>query len=369
MNIAINCRHLLKGKLEGFGNYTYEITKRICENHKEHTFYLIFDRDFDNSFVFAKNCIPLKLDPPTRHPFLTLFWTRYPLRKALKRYKIDLFWSPDGICDLNAKMPQITTIHDLNFEHYPEDSPKWVSWYYRRYYPKYARKANHIITVSEYSKNDIANCYGIDQKKISVVYNGVSNNFGPISSQEKLQYQQSYTKGKPYFIFVGSIHPRKNVERLLEAYELFHKKHPEYQLLIVGSNMWRKQSLKVPEAIEENVFFTGHVQMDTLTKLMASAFALAYPPYFEGFGIPLVEAMKCGVPILSSDRTCLPEIAGNAALYFDPFDVVHMAKSMEEITTNSAKREELIKKGLKKAQDYNWDKAASKTWEIIREFL
>ena len=108
---------------------------------------------------------------------------------------------------------------------------------------------------------------------------------------------------------------------------------------------------------------------DTLTKLMASAFALAYPPYFEGFGIPLVEAMKCGVPILSSDRTCLPEIAGNAALNLDPFDVVHMAKSMEEITTNSAKREELIKKGLKKAQDYNWDKAASKTWEIIREFL
>jgi len=123
LNIAINCRHLLKGKLEGFGNYTYEITKRICENHKEHTFYLIFDRDFDNSFVFAKNCIPLKLDPPTRHPFLTLFWTRYPLRKTLKRHKIDLFWSPDGICDLNAKMPQITTIHDLNFEHYPEDSP------------------------------------------------------------------------------------------------------------------------------------------------------------------------------------------------------------------------------------------------------
>jgi len=369
LNIAINCRHLLKGKLEGFGNYTYEITKRICEDQKEHTFYLIFDRDFDDSFVFSKNCIPIKLYPPTIHPFLTLFWTRYSLHTILKRYDIDLFWSPDGICDLRAKIPQVTTIHDLNFEHYPEDSPKWVSWYYRRYYPRYAHKAKQIITVSEYSKNDIANCYGIDQKKISVVYNGVSNAYRPVSREEKEEYQKSYTKGKPYFIFVGSIHPRKNVERLLQAFELFRKKNQEYQLLIVGSNMWRKQSLNVPEAIEENVFFTGHVQMEILTKLMASAFALTYPPYFEGFGIPLVEAMKCDVPILSSDRTCLPEVAGDAAIYFDPFDIVHMANSMEEIVNNSSKREKLIENGRIKARNYDWDEAASKTWEILREFL
>jgi glycosyltransferase involved in cell wall biosynthesis len=155
----------------------------------------------------------------------------------------------------------------------------------------------------------------------------------------------------------------------LQAYELFHKNNPEYQLLIVGSNMWRKQSLKVPETIEQSVFFTGHVQMETLTKLMASAFALVYPPYFEGFGIPLVEAMKCGVPIISSDRTCLPEVAGNAALYFDPFDVVQMARSMEEITTNTSKRDELIEIGLKKAQNYNWEQAASKTWGILEAFL
>lgn len=369
MNIAINCRHLISGKLEGFGNYTYEITKRICEHQKEHTFYLIFDRDVDDSFVFTKNCIPIKLSPPTRHPFLTLFWTRYPLHNALKRYKIDLFWSPDGICDLLSSIPQIITIHDLNFEHYPEDSPKWVSWYYRRYYTQYASKANQIITVSDYSKNDICNFYNIDQEKISVVYNGVSNEFGPISNEEKNEYQTSYTKGKPYFIFVGSIHPRKNVERLLQAYASFHKNNPEYQLLIVGSNMWRKKSLKVPEAIEENVIFTGHVQMEILTKLMASAFALVYPPYFEGFGIPLVEAMKCGVPVLSSDRTCLPEVAGNAALYFDPFDVDQMARGMEEITSNPSKRKELIENGLKKAQNYDWDQAAAKTWDILKAFL
>ena len=109
--------------------------------------------------------------------------------------------------------------------------------------------------------------------------------------------------------------------------------------------------------------------MEILTKLMASAFALAYPPYFEGFGIPLVEAMKCDVPILSSDRTCLPEVAGDAAIYFDPFDIVHMANSMEEIVNNSSKREKLIENGQIKARNYDWDEAASKTWEILREFL
>ena len=369
MNIAINCRHLLKGKLEGFGNYTFELSKRICENHPEHNFYLIFDRDFDPSFVFAENCKTIVLSPPTRHPFLNIFWARFPLHRALKKNKIDLFWSPDGLCNLRTDIPQVITIHDLHFEHYPEDSPKLVSWYYRYYYPKFAEKAQHILTVSEYSKQDLVQSYGITPKKISVVYNGVSSQFKKVSEEIQQQIKIEYSNGKPYFIFVGSIHPRKNVERLLKAFDIFYKRNNGFHLLIVGSNMWRNQTLSIPKGIKNAVSFTGHVQVKTLTQLMSSAFSLVYPPYFEGFGIPLVEAMKTGIPIVSSNQTCLPEIAGDAALYFDPFNELDMAEKMEKISTESSLREELIEKGKIKGDSYSWDQAAKKTWETLEKFL
>ena len=346
MNIAINCRHLLKGKLEGFGNYTFEVTKRICKNHPEHDFYLLFDRPYDTSFVFAKNCIPIVLFPPARHPFLNILWTRFSLHKALKKHKINLFWSPDGMCDLHTNIPQVITIHDLNFEHYPEDSPKLVSWYYRYFYPKFAQKSKHIITVSTYSKKDISSTYNIASEDISVIYNGISNGFVPVTKDDRIATQKQYTDGKPFFIFVGSIHPRKNVERLIQAFEIFHKKHTNYNLLIVGRNMWGNQQIDIPMKLNKTVRFTGHVELKTLNTLMGSAFSLVYPPYFEGFGIPLVEAMKCGTPIISSDQTCLPEIAGEAAIYFNPFDVHDIANKLERITTNDIEREKIIGKGL-----------------------
>ena len=369
MNVAINCRHLLPGKLEGFGIYTFEITKRICNNHPEHTFYLFFDRTFDPLYVFSKNCIAVVLSPPARHPFLNIIWARFSLHKALKKYKIDLFWSPDGICDMNTHIPQVITLHDLNFEHYPEDSPKLVSWYYRNYYPKFANKAHHILTVSNYSKEDIVNCYGIHERKISVIYNGVSEQFKPVLEDTVHKTQAQYTQGKPYFIFVGSIHPRKNVERLVKAFEQFYQKNNTFQLLIVGRNMWKNQKMDIPTSLEKSVTFTGHVESHELTKLMGCAFALVYPPYFEGFGIPLVEAMKSGVPIVSSDRTCLPEIAGDAALYFDPFNELDMAEKMEKISNQNNLREELIEKGKIKGDSYSWDLAAKKTWETLEKFL
>ena len=123
MNIAINCRHLISDKLEGFGNYTLEISKRICQNHPEHQFYLFFDRPFSEEYIFGKNVHPVIVGPVTRHPILNVIWGSISLKRALRRYRIDIFWSPDGICNLRPKIPQVITIHDLNFEHNPKDLP------------------------------------------------------------------------------------------------------------------------------------------------------------------------------------------------------------------------------------------------------
>ena len=155
MRIAINTRFLLTHKMEGFGWYTFEIVKRLVENHPEHTFIFFFDRAYDERFIFGENVTPVVLKPQARHPILFKIWFDRSVTKALKKHKADIFFSPDGYLSLRTEIPQIGVIHDINFEHFPEDLPKSPRNYLRKYFPKFANKANHILTVSESSKQDI----------------------------------------------------------------------------------------------------------------------------------------------------------------------------------------------------------------------
>jgi glycosyltransferase involved in cell wall biosynthesis len=263
-------------------------------------------------------------------------------------------------------VPQIATIHDLNFEHNPKDLPWIVSKYFRFFFPKFARKAKHIITVSEYSKNDIHKTYGIPKEKIKVIYNGSSNAYKPIQPDEQQAIRNKYTDGNPFFLFVGSLHPRKNVKRLIEAFEVVSKKNSEIRLVIVGSAMWKDEKLPISKETENRIVFTGHIDSSELTKIMASTLALTYVPYFEGFGIPLVEAMNCGTPILAANATCLPEVAGDAAIYCDPFIVEDIANGMLRLLENENLRNELKEKGLIRGHIFSWDKAAIDVWKTLK---
>lgn len=369
MRIAINTRFLLSSKMEGFGWYTYEIAKRLVENHPEHDFIFLFDRPFDEKFVFAKNVEPVVINPPARHPFLFYLWFEFGVKKALKKHKADLFFSPDGYLSLSSNIPQIAVMHDLNFEHNPQDLKWLMRSYYRRFFPKFAEKASKIITVSDYSKEDIIKTYDIDPLKISSIWNGASDVFKPISADEKKSIQNEYANGQPFFLFVGALHPRKNVKRLILAFEQMKIANPDNktQLIIVGTELWSnsKTNIKVKEEIQQQIIFTGHLSLDKLSLLMASALALTYIPYFEGFGIPLVEAMKCGTPILAGDKTSLPEIAGDAAIYCNPFKIDEIANQLQEISTNSSLRQNLSIKGLERSKLFSWDKSAAQVWDEI----
>ena len=365
--IGINARNILPKKMEGFGHYSYEITKRLCESHPEHEFVLFFDREVDASLKFPLNVKTVVLFPPTRHPLLWILWLEFSLPLALKRHKIDVFWSPDGFCSLLSSIPQIITIHDINFEHYPKDVPRIARIYFQYFFPKFARKAKHILTVSNYSKEDISKTYSISEQKINVVYNAPNSLYKPISKQEKLAVKKEFTFNSYYFLFVGSIHPRKNIQRLIEGFALAKKDLKDLKLVIVGSAMWKDKFLTIPKEIEKDVIFLGHLSLENLTKVTASAFALTYVPYFEGFGIPLVEAMKCGVPILAADATCLPEVADDAAIYCDPFDINSIANGMIELYNNEKLREELSLNGLKRSQEFNWNQSADKVWTYIEK--
>ncbi|WP_300665544.1 glycosyltransferase family 1 protein [Fluviicola sp.] len=370
MRIGINTRFLLSSKMEGFGWYTYEVVKRMVEAHPEHEFVFFFDRPFDEKFVFGKNVTPVVLFPPARHPLLFVWWFEHSIRKALKKYDIDVFYSPDGYLSLKSPVPQIGVIHDLNFEHHPEDIPQSPLKYLRKYFPKFAKKATHILTVSDYSKQDIVKCYGISPSKITTAWNGASESFVPLSMEEIQNVREEQTDGRPYFIFVGAIHPRKNVGRLIEAFGKFAAVNPDIDLLIVGESLWSNKASSIPEVsgeLKKRIRFSGHVSFDVLNKLMGAAFALAYIPYFEGFGIPLVEAMRCGIPIISGNLTCLPEVAGDAAIYVNPFDTDEVSKAMIYLASDEQKQAELASKSIERATLFSWDYTAEATWNVISE--
>ncbi len=368
MIIGINTRFLLTTKMEGFGWYTFEISKRLVAQHPEHQFVFFFDRPYDSKFIFGENVKGVIVSPPARHPILHAIWYEFSLKKALKKHKVDVLFSPDGYLSLRSKIPQIAVIHDINFEHYPKDLPFFSRTYLRYFFPKYAKKAAKIITVSNYSKADIQQKYGIEASKITVAWNGSSELFKPISEELKSETKLNYSGSESYFIFVGAIHPRKNVQRLIDAFVTFKKTTgSSTKLLIVGASLWRDSgfNLNLPEAIKSEIIFTGHLQLEELAKLMGSALALTYVPYFEGFGIPLLEAMQCGTPIIAGNLTSLPEVAGDAAIYCDPFNVAAISEKMILLEQSKELQQQLKEAGLKRSIDFSWDISAKIVWDEI----
>lgn len=372
MRIAVNTRLLLKGKLEGLGRFTDETLKLMVAQHPEHEFFFLFDRPFDESFVYSDNVTPIVVNPPARHPVLWHVWFEMSVPKVLKRINPDLFLSPDGFLSLKSDVKSLPVIHDLNFVHNPKDLAKSHSWFYNRYFPKYAAKAARIATVSEYSRQDIAKQYGIEESKIDVVYNGVSERFSPLDESHKKVVQEKWSSGLPYFIYVGSIHQRKNIERMLQAFDEFKKTGQPHKFILVGNRKWWTTSMQNSlDAMQfkDDVIFAGRVSDKDLNDLMGGAQANVYVSTFEGFGIPIIEAFQSGVPVITSNTTSMPEVAGDAALVVGPFSVSSISDAMISIAKDELLRKQLIQKGQERAKQFTWQRTADLLWESISKTL
>lgn len=369
MRIGINTRSLLGHKMEGFGNYTLELVQRLTKAQPEHSFVLYFDRPVAAQFQFGKNVTCRVLFPPTRHPILYIIWFQWRLKKAIQKDALDVFWSPDGMFPLQLKTPVLASIHDLNFEHFPQDLPRTVAWYYRSYFPLFAKAANRIITVSQATKADIVETYHIDPEKIKVIYNGVNDLYRPLNKEEKHSVHLKHKLAKPYFLFVGSLHPRKNIHRLLHAFELFAQNNADTDLVVVGAAMWNNQAFKIKPELIDRIHFLGHLKTHTLAEIMASAEAFVYVPYFEGFGMPLAEAMACQTPIIAGNKSCLPEIAADAAHFVDPFNVKEIADAMLQLKNDVALQAQLRAAGKQRTLAFNWDNAAIQIWQELHQLV
>lgn len=369
VQIVVNTRLLLKDRLEGIGWFSYQVLKRITQNNPGVHFVFLFDRPFDEDFIFADNITPLVIGPQARHPFLYYTWLQVGVKGVLNRMQPDLFLSPDGFLSLGAKCKQLPVIHDINFLHHPGDSKWLTAKYYNHFFPKFANAASRIATVSQFSKNDIANSYHIQADKIDVVYNGINSFFKPIAEHEKTQTKFNYTGGNDYFVCVGSLHPRKNIPQLIRAFAAFKKESQSpIKLVLAGPSFWGTLDIKhqVNESgLKSEVIFTGRLADDELAKVLGSALAMTFVPYYEGFGIPLVEAMEAGVPIITSNVTSLPEVAADAALLVDPRNNSDIKEAMLNIWKNEPLRDDLIAKGNTRKQAFSWDKSAELLWQSV----
>ena len=373
MKIAVNTRLLIKNKLEGIGWFTYENLSRITQQHSEHQFYFIFDRPHDESFIFSDNITPVEVFPEARHPFLYYLWFEQSIPRALKKINPDLFFSPDGYLSLRTPYKSMNVFHDLNFEHYPADLPFFERKYYRHFFPKYAQKAARIATVSEYSKSDIVKQYGVSPDKIDVVYNGANETFASLTGDQKKAVRAERTEGSPYFVYVGALNPRKNLVNLFKAFDAFKSADQKgIKLLVVGEKMyWSDQIAKAYEQMKykQEVIFSGRLKLPELKEAVGAAIALTYVSYFEGFGIPIVEAFNAETPVITSNVTSMPEVAGDAALLIDPFSVDSICDALNRMSSDEKLRQELIEKGKIQRKKFTWDKSAERLWNSMEKVL
>jgi len=371
VKIAVNTRFLLPHKLEGIGWFTHEIFKRLVQQHPQIEWHFLFDRPFEPNFIYGENVKGHVLYPPTRHPLLWQWWFQYSVPQKLKQLKPQLLVSPDGFVPLKSSTPSLAVIHDINFEHQKENTSKLVGWYLRKYFPQYAYAAKRVATVSAYSREDLIKTYRLPAEKCDLVYNGVGDFFKPLAREKQNEIKKSLTAGKPYFIFIGALNPRKNIDGMLEAYQIYRQRGGLAKFVVVGEKMFWNQELDQvyqQHPFKNDIIFTGRLEREELNEVLASAQALAFVSHFEGFGIPILEAFKSEVPVITATNSSMPEVAGNAALLCNSRDKESIAQAFLQ-TDDAQLRKELIAKGRERGKVFRWDRSAEMMWASIEKTL
>ncbi len=371
MRIAVNTRFLLADKLEGIGKYSDEVLRRLVLQHPEHEFYFLFDRPYSARFIYAANVTPIVIYPPARHPLLFYVWFQIMLPRVLRRIKADVFFSPDNMTSLRTQVPRITVLHDLAFLHFPEEKKYFDRQYYEKFIPRFVKASATVLTVSEYTRQDVLKNYGLPPDRVQVAYCGVSDYFKPSSYEAQIAIRQKYSDGEMYFVFVGALQPRKNLATIFRAFDEFKQlTRSEVKLVIVGRKAWKAASIvKAYKSMahQADVVFTGRVPDAEVRALYGAALALVFASVFEGFGLPIVEAQKCDCPVITSTTSAMPEVAGDSALLVDPSSAQEICQALVQLYHYPEKRDYYIRKGRQNWPRFSWQKTSELVYQSLME--
>lgn len=369
MRIAINTRFLIKDKLEGLGWHNYELCKALVAAYPQDEFLFLFDRPFDAEFIFGENVKGIIVPPPARSTWLWKAWFEWSLPWVFRIWKPDVFLSLDGYCSLRSKVPTALVVHDIAHVHYPEQIPKAVQRYYDRMVPRFLNRADCILAISNFVSKDIQEHYPIDPAKIRLAPNALRGTFHRLEEEEQQATRLKYAEGNPYFFYIGAIHPRKNLTSLIQAFDQFKAESgAKVKLLIGGRFAWKTGDIW--QAYEQaqhqkDILFLGYLEEKDLRQVLGAALALTYVSLFEGFGLPLLEAMHAEVPILTSNVSSMPEVVGDAAVLVDPHSVEEIAGGLSTLYHDAELRKDLIEKGRDQRTKFSWDRTARIVYENL----
>lgn len=366
MRIGVDAR-CLSVPLTGIGRYTEQLLSRMTVRGGK--WFLYSNRDLLPNMVFEGDVIVRDGRMPRKA--MSTVWSQSVLPWVAGRDLLDIFWSPRHHLPLflNPKVKQVVTIHDLVWRHAPETMRGLSRLLDAFLMPRAIRMADGVIAVSEQTASDIVSeLPDVPGEKIRVIYEGASL----VEPLPSAHLREIGIDGK-FILFVGTLEPRKNLRRLLQAYgKLEHSLRERFRLVIAGGKGWGREDIPsvIRElGIEEATIVLGYVSDKTLATLYKYAELLVMPSLFEGFGLPLVEAMSSGTPVLTSDRSSMKEIAGDAGILVDPFDVASIVEGLTSILSNDGLRSRLSRAGLERAKDFSWERAATETMSFFNDLM
>ena len=354
--------------MAGIGNYTYCLYRQLQKSTRLKV--TLFDDEY-----FSERKDFAELSNRGIRKMLYVLWLNSKFPSILKQQNVSLLHAPNFIPPLYSGPPAVSTFHDVGYLRYP----KTHHGIYAALFPSLANaaveKSRLIIVPSNSSRDEMMRFYPRSKKKLRVIHLAAGDKFRTIEDDAYLnRISEKFALPEKFILCVGTLEPRKNLERFFIAFRKYHDKHPKSDLhLVLSGRSWVRHGEFMDSVrksgLERRIILTGYVPQDELIALYNLALALAFPSFYEGFGIPAVEAMKCGLPVISSDAFSLPEILQEAALYFDPFDTGQMLEAITKISHNRNLREELTEKGLIRANYFSWETTAKLTKEVYYEAL
>jgi len=382
MKIAIDSRMATSKRKGGISLYTYSLIHNLAKIDVENAYllYLFKSRNFTRDYKEIKSQFAEYQNFRIKGRMLSSELARKLTEKLIPLEFFvgsnDVLHIPHPAAPITIKTKLITTIHDL-----VHVIPGTDKWHYPHKCIKTQKKlrasilkSDRIIAVSQSTKNDIMKYFSVDHSKISVTHLGMNTDIFHIikDTPEKEEILKKYNISKRYILFVGTLHPRKNIVRILSSFEKIKLHFNDYQLVIAGKKGWLYEEFfeklnRLPSYIRDDVILTGYSPLDDIPYLYNSAYVSFYPSLYEGFGLPILEAMACGCPVITSNLSSMPEVAGDAAILIDPYSIEELSSAIERVLSNEQLRQQMRHKGLERAKEFSWEKMAKETLQVYKE--
>lgn len=379
MKIGIDARKILnpeKGEAAGIGHYTYHLIRHLLDLDKVNEYVLFFDYRLAERRLkkFRQKNVRIKYLPFHHYKrYLGLVYSRLLVTATLARENLDVFHFPAGNIPAKYTGKKVLTVHDLAVWKHPDLFARVERRQARSLSSSALKNVEKIIVVSEATAEDLKVIFKVGPQKIKVIYNGIDKRFfiAPKSSQIK-EKRLKYKIKKDYILYLGQLEPRKNLTRLIQGFSELKKRYLEenFQLVIAGKSGWLAKEIRhiaTETKYSEDIIFTGYIEPDDLTSIFGGAKLFVFPSIYEGFGLPVMEAMASQVPVVLSDTPALKEVAGIAAVFVNPYNISGLAEAMWRVLSNDSLRKALIEKGLKRAEEFSWKKCAQETLKVYEE--